>query len=63
MDGQDGDSRRRHRGESGAALTMNKRFCYVKSCANFIEDWESPETAVYDDYDQSKIRKEYPVSD
>ena len=23
----------------------------------FIEDWESPEMAVYDDYDESKIQK------
>ena len=23
----------------------------------FIEDWESPEMAIYDDYDESKIQK------
>ena len=25
--------------------------------STFIEDWESPEMAIYDDYDESKIQK------
>ena len=25
--------------------------------STFLEDWESPEMAVYDDYDESKIQK------
>ena len=30
--------------------------------STFIEDWESPEMAVYDDYDESRIQKRYSSS-
>ena len=30
--------------------------------STFIEDWESPEMAIYDYYDESKIQKHYSSS-
>ena len=54
MDGEDKTGRidlRQHGINEEQAASLRQRL------SAFIEDWESPEMAVYDDYDESKIQK------